>query len=156
MQTVCVNVLIRFKIMVRKCITFLCNSTSDLNIFPARFFGSNTDRATAKRLGQWATRLYIVLFISSLVILALYTFIQSKTLTKTFDKPSFSLYNQLYEEHGNNLKCSCSIIASPYNQFLQIEAVFHQVRKYVYLTAHVVFDPIVYRFVQVHSLRMKN
>jgi hypothetical protein len=102
---------------------------TDLNIFPLRDFGSNVDRRRAKHLGRWSTRLCIVLFISGLAILALYTIVQPETLTKTFNKPPFNLYNQLSQDYGDKLKCSCSLIASTYDQFVKIKPVFHEVRR---------------------------
>ncbi|CAF4248766.1 unnamed protein product, partial [Rotaria sordida] len=40
---------------------------------------------------------------------------------------SFYLYNKLKKEYQDKLKCSCSVIASKYKQFVQIEAIFHQI-----------------------------
>ena len=93
-----------------------------------RDLGSNTDRTRAKHIGKWSTRLYFTLFIVGLGILTLYTIIQPETLTKTFDKPSLNLYNELKSKYKDKLKCSCSIIASKYEQFVQINVLFHQVR----------------------------
>jgi hypothetical protein len=84
----------------------------------------------ARRLGQWATRVYIVSFTAGIGILALYTIVQPHTLTKVFDRPPFSLYNQLIEKYGHNLECPCSMIASTYNHFVEIEAKFHEVRRH--------------------------
>ncbi len=84
---------------------------------------------TTKRIGQWSTRLYIVLLIIGLAILALYSVIQPQRLTKTFTRPSFNVYNQLIQDYGNELKCSCSLIASTYDQFIKIEPVFHEVKR---------------------------
>ncbi|CAF0893736.1 unnamed protein product [Rotaria sordida] len=100
---------------------------ANLNIFPLRYFGSNVDRRIAKYLGKLATRLYIILFIIGLAILTLYTIVRPQIITKTFDKPSFYLYNKLKKEYQDKLKCSCSVIASKYKQFVQIEAIFHQI-----------------------------
>jgi hypothetical protein len=112
---------------MRQSVTFLYTKLVDLNIFTVRYFGSNADRMTAKRLGQWATRLYIVLLIGGLAILALYTVIQPEILKKSFHKPSFNEYNHLKHTYGDKLECSCSVIASKYDRFVKIESVFHQV-----------------------------
>ncbi|CAF3433755.1 unnamed protein product, partial [Rotaria sp. Silwood2] len=37
------------------------------------------------------------------------------------------LYNDLIQKYGNKLKCSCSLIASPRNRFVNIEAKFHEI-----------------------------
>jgi len=102
----------------------------NLNIFLQRDFGNNIDQMTAKRLGQWATRVYIVSFTAGIGILALYTIVQPHTLTKVFDRPPLSLYNQLIEKYEHNLECPCSTIASTYNHFVEIEAKFHEVRRH--------------------------
>lgn len=93
-----------------------------------RDLGSNIDRTRAKNIGKWSTRLYFTLFIIGLGILTLYTIIQPETLTKTFDKPSFNFYNKLKSKYKDKLKCSCSVISSKYEQFVQMNAHFHQVR----------------------------
>jgi hypothetical protein len=94
-----------------------------------RDFGSSVDRMTAKRLGQWATRLYMVLFVVGLVILGIYNAARPTTKTADFDVSSLSSYERLFQKYGNELKCTCSSIASKYDRFVKIEAVFHEVRK---------------------------
>ncbi|CAF1076407.1 unnamed protein product [Adineta ricciae] len=98
-----------------------------LNVFSIRDFGSHADRATAKHLGKWATRLYFVLLILGLTILTLYTIIQPQTVTTTFDKPSFKSYTQLEQKYGEKFKCTCSKIATKYNEFTKINAEFHKI-----------------------------
>ncbi|CAF1067559.1 unnamed protein product [Adineta steineri] len=90
-----------------------------------RDFGSDVDQLTAKRLGQWATRLYIVLFLVTLISIMFYN-IGREAYTKMFDQPSLNSTKQLYEQYGNELKCPCSSIASTYERFVKIEPVFHE------------------------------
>ncbi|CAF1233379.1 unnamed protein product [Adineta steineri] len=99
----------------------------NLNLFTVRDFSSSIDRMAAKRLGQWTTRLYIILLIIGLSIPALYAIIQSQTLTKTYKEPSFKLYEKLQRDHENALECPCSSIATAYNQFVKIDARFHEI-----------------------------
>ena len=115
--------------MIQNLTKLLRTTLIELNIFASRDLGSDVDRLTAKRYGQWATRLYFVSFISVLVILVFYTMIQPHTLTKSFDVPSLIDYNRLRRTYGDELKCVCSKIASPYNQFVKITPTFHAVRK---------------------------
>ncbi|CAF4111073.1 unnamed protein product [Adineta steineri] len=98
-----------------------------LNIFSLRDMGSSMDLITAKRLGQWATRLFIALFISGLSILTIYTIVQPHVVTKTFDTSSFSIYNDLQQKYGDELKCPCSVIASILDQFVKIEPISHEI-----------------------------
>lgn len=122
------NLCDRWNAIIKKLATRLREVLIELNIFLLRDFGNNIDRITAKHLGRWATRLYIVLFIITMAILFLYAVVQTQTITKTFDKPSLYRYNNLIRNYGNKLKCSCSLIASKYDRFIQIEPIFHEVR----------------------------
>ncbi|CAF5161267.1 unnamed protein product, partial [Rotaria sp. Silwood1] len=85
---------------LKKC---LRTKLIELNIFTLRDIGSDVDRITAKRFGQWATRLYVILFISALTILIFYTIIRPHILTKNFDEPSFIFYNHLRKTYGDEL-----------------------------------------------------
>ncbi|CAF1281019.1 unnamed protein product [Adineta steineri] len=118
----------------------------------------------AKRLGQWATRLYIGLLIIGLSIPGLYAIIQSQTLTKTYKDPSFKLYEKLQRDQENALECPCSSIATTYNEFVKIDARFHEVCSspfasnewYINLTAGLVSNLSIYdqrdyrRFLSAH------
>ncbi|CAF4118950.1 unnamed protein product, partial [Adineta steineri] len=111
---------------MRSLIKLLRTTLIDLNLFSLRDMGSGTDRITAKHLGRWATRLYIALFISGLSFLTIYSVVQPQVVTKTFNRPSFSIYNDSKQKYGDELKCPCSVIASPYDQFIEIEPIFHK------------------------------
>ncbi|CAF0944033.1 unnamed protein product [Adineta ricciae] len=117
----------RLRTIVQNVINSLYATMTELNIFKARDFGGNCDRVTLKRNGQWATRLYIILFITSLTIFISYTIVQPRAVTQSFNEPSFSFYNHLTEMYGDKLQCSCSQIASPYAQFVSIQPIFHSV-----------------------------
>jgi NADH:ubiquinone oxidoreductase subunit 4 (subunit M) len=118
----------RLKAALWKLVTSLYTSLIKLNIFSLWVFGSNTNRMTATRRGQWATRLYIILLIISFVIMIFYMGLRPQILTKTLNRPSFDVYSRLAHDYEDILQCSCSSISSTYDQFVQIEPVFHQVR----------------------------
>lgn len=119
----------RMKAMVGKLRTLLCNTLRDLNVFPLRTFGSHVDRNKAKYLGQLTTRLYGLLLIVSFVLLALYTVIRPRIITRTFAQPSLERYRRLLSERSDTLQCPCSSISSTYHQFISVEPVFHPVSK---------------------------
>lgn len=98
-----------------------------------RDFGSSVGRVTAKRYGILATRLYIILFLSIIIILIFYTITQPYTLTKNFDQPSLNYHNQLRQIYADELKCRCSRIASSFNQFVSIQPVFHSVGQKIFI-----------------------
>ncbi|CAF3982889.1 unnamed protein product, partial [Adineta steineri] len=117
----------RFKVTMRNVIKLLYTTLINLNIFSLSDIGSNVDPIKAKRLGRWATRLYIALFIGGLSILTVYNVIQPQMMTKTFDKPPFNVYNDLKKLYGDELKCPCSVIASVYSRFMEIKPIFHDI-----------------------------
>ena len=117
----------RMKQMKQKMTMLASDTFINLNLFPRRVFGNHTDQITAKYHGKLATRLYLVLLISSFTILTLYTISQKQIMTKEFNKPSFETYKQLIQNYGDQLKCSCSSISSTYGQFIKIEPVFHEI-----------------------------
>ncbi|UJR22662.1 hypothetical protein I4U23_025701 [Adineta vaga] len=125
----------RLKLIVQKLKKLMSTIVINLNFFPSRHFGNNVNQATAKRLSQWTTRLYIFLLIIIVIILALYSIAQPQVMTKIFNKPSLNIYNHLKQEYKDTLKCSCTSIASTYNQFVNITAKFHQI-----CTSHFVSD----------------
>ncbi|CAF1500919.1 unnamed protein product, partial [Adineta steineri] len=116
----------RIKGVLSKICTLIYTKLVDLNMFPLWTFGSDTNRITAKRFGQMATRLYILLLMISFTIVALYTIIQPQLITKTFSNPSLNLYNNLVQKHETTLQCQCSSISSTYDHYVEITPVFHQ------------------------------
>ncbi|CAF0954327.1 unnamed protein product [Adineta steineri] len=83
----------RFKVLLSKLITFLYTKMLNLNIFPARTFGT----------------------------------IQPQTLTKSFATPSLTFYKNLMNDHNDKLECPCSLISSPYDRYVEIQPIFHQI-----------------------------
>ena len=108
-------------------VKLLCTRLADLNLFPPQHFGSRLDRNKAKHLGQWTTRLYIVLLVASVIILALRSVIEPRIITKSFINPTFDEYHSLSLTHGDALQCPCSFISLVHESFVQINPVFHQV-----------------------------
>lgn len=122
----------RLSIMIKTTMTSIYAALTSLNIFPLRDFGIHVDRITAKRLGLLTTRLYLVVSLTAMTIFTIYSVTQFQLITKKFDKPSFDYYNYLRRNYGDELKCSCSLIASSYNQFTTIIPVFHEVKQRFY------------------------
>ena len=118
---------------------FCYTNMFDANIFSQRDFGSCMDQQKAKRLGQWITRLYVTLFVIVLIVLGVQKTIQSRTITKTFDKPSYQTYQRLFQRYSDELKCPCLSLTSTYGRYVQMETVFHQVQRI--LARFMISDP---------------
>ena len=117
----------RIKVLSRKLVKLAFTTLTILNVFPLRNFGIRMDRRKAILLGKITTRFYIVLLIVSIVVLALYTAIRPRIVTKMFVKPTFDVYSNLLSYHSDTLQCLCSYISSTYDHFVKIEPAFHQV-----------------------------
>ena len=118
----------RLKAVWSKLVTLSRTGLVNLNLFALRDFQNGVNQITAKRLGRLATRLYMTLVITGLVILVIYTAIRPRILVKTLDRPSFDIYKRLIRDHSDTLECSCSSISSTYDRYVKIEPVFHQVK----------------------------
>jgi hypothetical protein len=120
---------VKLLLRVKKILQSLWKIVINLNLFPARVFDSRMERSTAKHLGQWSTRLYIVILATALITLTFRTVVSPKLFTKTYANPSLDAYNNLVNDHATTLQCPCSLSSFPYSRFLQIEARFHPVSK---------------------------
>ena len=117
----------RLQDLGRRTVNILYTKLSVLNIFPPRHFPHGLHRNTMKTLGQWSARLHLFLLIFTFIVLAFQVAIHPELLTETYSKPTFDLYTELAEKHGDSLECPCSLISSPYSEFVTIEPIFHQV-----------------------------
>ncbi|CAF1147616.1 unnamed protein product [Adineta steineri] len=78
------------------------------------------------RRSRQMTRIYIILVIISILILAAYTALTQETATVTVKSPTLSTYKELFNDHSSTLECSCSQIAVEYNRFIsQFEPEYH-------------------------------
>ena len=126
----------RIKVAVKTLPKLVLDMVLNLNVFALRDFDNSMDRTTAKRYGQWATRLHFALLIIGLVILVIYTIIQPHSVTMSFEKPSYTMHNDLKQKYGDKLTCPCSSISSSLVRFVHIEAAFYEVRNVCYSVLH--------------------
>lgn len=75
-----------------------------------------------------ATRIYLLLFITCLIILVLFNSLATKMISVTVFKPSINTYDRLYGAHSDTLTCPCGGIAVLYSDFISMEYVQHPVR----------------------------
>lgn len=112
---------------MQQLIKLIYTAVVELNLFPPRHFTSSVSRAQSKRLGQLATRLYMILLVIGLSILIFRTVFEPRILKETIDKPSLSAYNDLLVQHGETLECPCSNISLIHGRYVSVEPAFHQV-----------------------------
>jgi hypothetical protein len=74
-----------------------------------------------------STRIYLILLITTLFILILFTSLVQTTKSVTILTPSLTTYTELQEAYPTTLTCSCREFSIPYNEFLSITISYHQV-----------------------------
>ena len=75
-----------------------------------------------------ATRLYFLLFITSLAVLVLFNSLTTKIISVTVFEPSLDTYDRLYITYPNTLSCLCKRVSMQYNSFISMEYVQHPVK----------------------------
>lgn len=82
-----------------------------------------------------ATRIFIIVFITSLILIGLFTLVISVPITVYVNVSTYKEYLNAYDKHGQNLVCPCTSIAVPYSNFMEINVSFHQICKSPYTEA---------------------
>ncbi|CAF1258699.1 unnamed protein product [Adineta ricciae] len=75
----------------------------------------------------YATRVYLICMIISVIVLAFYSLMIKTNQSKTIGNPTESQYTELERQHLQSLSCPCSSISMPYSRFLTIQPEYHQV-----------------------------
>ncbi len=96
----------------------------NLNIFPSVPPSSDEYDLRNQRI---STILFLFIFSISLIILLIYTSIETNTKTIHIERPSFIQYALLNSKYRETLICPCSNISINYDKFLHVEYKFHQV-----------------------------
>ena len=73
------------------------------------------------------TRVFIVLVITTIVILTGYTLTSEQNRIETIEKPSLSVYKNLQKRYPETLQCPCEKVSIPNMNFLVLNASFHPV-----------------------------
>lgn len=76
---------------------------------------------------RWSTRFFIVLFLTLIVVFAIYGGLDKQAVQVTVYSPSHSTFQSLQQKYPDTLKCACTNIAIALRSFMQIEPIFHQV-----------------------------
>ena len=74
-----------------------------------------------------STRVYIILMITTVSTLILFTVVRPVTISVTESHPSIDTYYQLEAAYPSTLSCQCYQPIVKYKEFYSIEPVFHEV-----------------------------
>ncbi|CAF3573537.1 unnamed protein product [Rotaria socialis] len=77
--------------------------------------------------GRISTWLYIILLTTIMMIIIIFKVKSSNWTNVTVYSPSIKQYENLYNQYPNTLLCPCSNISIPYDTFIQVTPIQHQV-----------------------------
>ena len=81
----------------------------------------------ADQMALISSRIYVVLLILTVLVLALFNGLGQTTISVTVSSPTLATFEQLQAAYPSKLLCPCVQIAVPYSIFLSVTASYHQV-----------------------------
>lgn len=93
----------------------------------------------------YATYVYIILLVTCVTIIGLYSSLTIQTQSVIISKPSLSTFEKLQNTYSKTLNCPCSEISVPHSSmFIVSDPIYHQVklshRKFVSERTSDIFD----------------
>jgi hypothetical protein len=85
------------------------------------------DMFTCQRREQIVSRVRLAIFLVLVCVFYLISFVPSRVLIVSINKPSLSLYEDLLKTHRQSFQCSCSKISFNYETFLSIDFRSHAI-----------------------------
>ena len=99
----------------------LYNKLLELN-----FYSDPSDDARTTQKGRIATRLYIIIFFCSIIVLTFYSSLRYSTETISVSEPSLLDYLLLEKSISERLTCPCTNIAVTQSSFISFSSKLHQ------------------------------
>lgn len=70
---------------------------------------------------------FYYIFIGSFIVLVFFISLSTETVTITVSNPTLETYNNLQESYSTTLRCPCSTTIIPYQSFLTLSPILHQI-----------------------------
>ena len=103
---------------------WICHAVTEFNLFKTAATRHDPfERSTSKI----ATRLYLLLMLFSMIIIAIYLLSSRQTQISTVSHPSQDNLKNLYNTYPSTIQCPCGDIAIPYKLFISLLPSFHPV-----------------------------
>lgn len=116
----------------------------ELNLFQT--IPSSTDPKIMRR-NRRTTRIYLILLITALFNLSIYTSLRQEKVTINVESPSLSTYSELFVQYPLTLQCPCNRIAIKFKEFISpIEPQYHQICSSIFVSQkwfNSVLDPLI-------------
>lgn len=101
-------------------------SIKQLRLFNV-YVEAHEDTAEDRRKQRLSTRLYMCLFLVSILAIIPYAALTTQTITVRVENISFNKFQQLEAMYPDSLLCSCSKISASPDTFININIQLHQV-----------------------------
>lgn len=124
----------------------ICIFVTRWNVFKNHRFGIRNTPATRTHLGRIATRLYVSLYVTGMMVLILYTSINPRIVIQTLDNPTIATTMELQQKYVGVVECSCIDNRILYGDMVTIDVQFHQVISYHLTEVKRMYE--IFRFVQ--------
>ena len=86
-----------------------------------------------------STRIYIFLWITSILILSSYNGFTEKKFTLEIDSSSISVINEFQSRNLDEFTCPCSKVVIPYQIFTSFNVISHQVNWFTFVIENISF-----------------
>ena len=73
----------------------------------ANIFKSGSDDPELVAVERWSSRIYFILFVAVVGLLAIYTAVQKEQTLVKIDHPSVPVFESLYKRYPYTLRCPC-------------------------------------------------
>ena len=115
---------------MRTVVQSIINYVKKLNVYVS----TNEDTIEKHRNQILATRVFIVLFLMSLIGLVGYTSLTLQLTSVQIESPSQVTFEKLQSIYSDTLNCPCSQTSIQVNKFVNVTVSYHQVRLLYLLT----------------------
>ncbi|CAF1455212.1 unnamed protein product [Adineta ricciae] len=102
---------------------FLKDYFLNLNLFEPRPESNEVQDNQTRRWNLLTTRVYLIVLLSTLIVIALFLSLTSQTTIVKVEFPT----KQQFEKLPSNARCPCSQISFPHSKFVSLQTTFHQV-----------------------------
>ena len=116
--------------MLEERIHLLFNYLKTLNVYVAM----DEDNVEERRQQIISTRVFIIMFIVSLIGLVAYASLSLQLITVRLENPSQSTVERLQSKYPDTLVCPCSQTSIQVKKFVNVNVSYHQVN-YVHFTS---------------------
>ena len=114
----------RVAIRYRAAWQWIWDAVTKLNLFKTAAARHDPFQRSSSRI---ATRLYIIVMLFSMIIVAIYLLSTRQTQMRTVVHASQDMFKSLYNRYPSTIQCPCSDIAIPYKLFISLSPRFHPV-----------------------------